>query len=110
VAAATALPAWALTVNRFFSSDARIQRDRGHQVVTDGPYRFVRHPGYAGSMLLALAMPLALGSWWSYLPALAAAALMLRRLLIEDRMLRAELEGYADYAARVRWRLLPGVW
>lgn len=109
-AAAMALPVWALTVNRFFSSDARIQRDRGHRVVTDGPYRFVRHPGYAGSVLLSLAMPVALGSWWSYLPALAGAALILRRLRLEDRLLRAELEGYAEYSARVPWRLVPYLW
>lgn len=110
MAVAMALPAWALSVNRFFSSDARIQRDRGHRVVTDGPYRFIRHPGYAGSVLLSLVMPVALGSWWSYLPALAAAALILRRLLIEDRLLRAGLEGYVEYAARVPWRLVPRVW
>lgn len=109
-AAAMALAAWAMAVNRFFSSDARIQRDRGHRVVTGGPYRFIRHPGYAGSLLLSLAMPVALGSWWSYLPALAGAGLILRRLLLEDRLLRAELEGYADYAARVPWRLVPRLW
>jgi protein-S-isoprenylcysteine O-methyltransferase Ste14 len=109
-AAAMALPAWALTVNRFFSSDARIQRDRGHRVVTSGPYSIIRHPGYAGSVLLSLAMPVALGSWWSYLPALAGAALILRRLLLEDCLLRAELEGYTEYAARVPWRLVPHVW
>jgi protein-S-isoprenylcysteine O-methyltransferase Ste14 len=109
-AAAMALPAWAIGVNRFFSSDARIQRDRGHRVVTNGPYRYIRHPGYAGSALLSLAMPVALGSWWSYLPALVGAALILRRLLLEDRLLRAELEGYAEYAGRVPWRLVPYVW
>lgn len=101
---------WAMATNRFFSSDARIQRDRGHHVITDGPYRFVRHPGYAVALLLFPAIPVALGSWWALLPILSLLAILLRRTRLEDRLLQSELEGYADYAARVRFRLIPGIW
>ena len=110
VAMTLAMWMWAMATNRFFSSDARIQRDRGHCVISDGPYRFVRHPGYAVAIILFLATPVALGSWWALLPVAPLVALFLRRTSIEDRLLCAELEGYADYAARVRYRLIPGLW
>ena len=110
LAGAMAMSTWAMSANRFFSSDARIQRDRGHYVVTGGPYQYVRHPGYVGAILMALGSPLALGSYVSALPMIAVGLLMVRRLLIEEKMLLAELEGYTDYAARVRYRLLPGIW
>lgn len=104
------LLAWSRASNRFFSSLIRIQRERGHHVVTAGPYRFVRHPGYAGLILFNLLSAMALGSWLALPPFLARALLALRRTAVEDRVLHAELEGYAAYAERVRYRLLPGIW
>ena len=111
VAVGYGLALWAMRVNRFFSSVIRIQTDRGQHVVTTGPYAFVRHPGYTAGILIILASGPALGSW------LAAALLvifslpfLLHRAITEDRILQAELAGYSDYAARVRWRLLPGIW
>jgi protein-S-isoprenylcysteine O-methyltransferase Ste14 len=101
---------WALSVNRFFVPVIRIQTERGHRVVDHGPYRRMRHPGYAGMALAMPASALALGSWWALLPALGAALLFVRRAAHEDRFLRQKLEGYEPYAARVRYRLLPGVW
>jgi len=110
IAAALAIALWAQTVNRFFSSEVRIQRDRGHHVITTGPYHFIRHPGYACFLVACAAAPVALGSWWSVVPLLLALGMLLRRIRIEDRLLLAELEGYAEYAQRTRFRLLPGVW
>ena len=104
------LGAWAMLTNRFFSSVVRLQTDRGHHVIDTGPYRFVRHPGYAGMMLAALTGGIVLGSWWSVLPMAAFAPMVIRRLAMEDRFLNAELEGYRDYAGRVRSKLLPGLW
>jgi len=111
VAVGYGLALWAMRVNRFFSSVIRIQTDRGQHVVTTGPYAFVRHPGFTAGILIILASGPALGSW------LAAALLvifslpfLLHRAITEDRILQAELAGYSDYAARVRWRLLPGIW
>lgn len=101
---------WAMSVNPFFSSEVRIQRERGHSVVTTGPYQFVRHPGYLAAILLFLASPVALGSYVSALPLLVFIGLFLRRVRMEDEMLRKELEGYLAYAQRVRYRLVPGLW
>jgi protein-S-isoprenylcysteine O-methyltransferase Ste14 len=100
----------AASVNAFFSSVVRIQADRGHTVVTAGPYRFVRHPGYAGDLLMKLAIPLALGSLWAAAPILADAALTIVRTGLEDATLRRKLPGYEAYASRTRYRLLPGIW
>jgi protein-S-isoprenylcysteine O-methyltransferase Ste14 len=108
-AAALGVNLWALRANRFYSSAVRVQADRGQQVADTGPYRFVRHPGYTATIFATLAGGLVLGSWVALLPALGFVALFLRRTALEDRMLTAELPGYADYARRVRWRLLPGV-
>lgn len=108
--AALAVVRWAQSVNRFFSSAIRIQRDRGHHVVTSGPYRYVRHPGYTAFSLGWICSALILGSWWSLVPSLAFIALLVRRTAVEDRFLQAELEGYAEYARKVRYRLLPGLW
>jgi protein-S-isoprenylcysteine O-methyltransferase Ste14 len=102
--------AWSMLSNRFFSSEVRIQTDRGHQLESGGPYRFVRHPGYFSALLVFAASPLVLGSLWSILPIVAVGWMFLRRTALEDRMLQAELPGYAEYAARVRFRLFPGVW
>jgi len=101
---------WAMVVNRFFSKMVRIQRERGHRVVSVGPYRYVRHPGYVGWILMSAAMPLILGSLWALVPVGLAVAGTVVRTALEDRMLRADLEGYEEYAGRVRYRLIPGVW
>lgn len=101
---------WAMHVNRFFSSVARIQRERGHHVIEGGPYRWVRHPGYAATIVAALASGIALGSWLATAVGALGVPLILWRTVIEDRLLRAELSGYQDYARRVPQRLMPGVW
>jgi protein-S-isoprenylcysteine O-methyltransferase Ste14 len=101
---------YAMSVNRFFSSVVRIQAERGHHVIDSGPYALVRHPGYVGMLLLAATMPLALGSWWAFVPGSVMVAFGFRRLWLEDRFLTAHLPGYREYAARVRYRLLPGIW
>jgi protein-S-isoprenylcysteine O-methyltransferase Ste14 len=104
------LAVWAMKINHFFSPVARIQHERGHRLISAGPYRYVRHPGYAGGLLAMLGGGVALGSWWSLLPLLPVALLTLRRTVLEDRLLRSELPGYRRYARRVRRRLVPGVW
>jgi protein-S-isoprenylcysteine O-methyltransferase Ste14 len=101
---------WATATNAYFSQVVRIQSERDHAVVTDGPYRFVRHPAYAGAILYELAVPVLLGSWWAALPSVLGAVLLIVRTVLEDRTLQAELPGYADYASKVRHRLVPGVW
>jgi len=105
-----AITSWAVASNRFFSAIVRIQRDRGHTVVTGGPYRIVRHPGYSGFVFVALAMPFLVGSLWALVPAVLMIALMIARTWLEDRTLHAELPGYSEYAQHTRYRLLPGVW
>ena len=101
---------WAMVVNQYFSRVVRIQDDRGHQVCTDGPYQYVRHPGYAGFVPAFLGISLALGSWVALLPMAVAAGLLVLRTALEDRTLHEELPGYRKYATQVRYRLLPGVW
>lgn len=104
------LDVWAASVNPFYTREVRIQTDHGQHVITGGPYRYVRHPGYAGSLLFMLATGPALGSWWSVLPMLLVIASLIRRTALEDRLLHKKLAGFADYAARVRFLLVPGVW
>jgi protein-S-isoprenylcysteine O-methyltransferase Ste14 len=104
------LAARAMAANRFFSGTVRIQKERGHCVVSSGPYAIVRHPGCVGMLGFTYATPLALGSRLALLPAVACILLLLIRTVLEDRTLHAELAGYAAYAQRVRWRLIPGVW
>ena len=101
---------WAMAANAFFAEGVRIQEERGHTVATGGPYRFVRHPGYAGAILGIAGGPLLLGSWWAVIPAVLALAGYVLRTGLEDRTLRKELAGYRDFALRTRYRLLPGVW
>jgi protein-S-isoprenylcysteine O-methyltransferase Ste14 len=101
---------WAMVENEHFEQFVRIQTDRKHRVVTSGPYRIVRHPGYAGSVLGALGVPLMLGSWWTFAPAGAVVLLFIIRTALEDQTLRKELEGYEAYAQRTRFRLIPGIW
>ena len=110
VVLALSLSMWAVTVNRFFSPVVRVQRERGHHVVTGGPYRFIRHPGYAATLLSIPSGAVALGSWWSMAPLAPVAILILRRARIEDRYLHEHLPGYAAYAGQVPFRLIPGVW
>ena len=104
------LGSYALIENRFFSGMVRIQTDRGHQVVSSGPYRWVRHPGYAGALLTYLATPFFLDSKWAFLPVVFISIVLVIRTNLEDKVLQDELEGYRDYARRVRYRLLSGVW
>lgn len=104
------LVSWAMVSNKFFSTTACVQVDRGHAVASDGPYAYVRHPGYAGMIVTWLVAPLAFGSLWALISASLVAAGLIVRTAFEDRMLQAELGGYQDYATRVRYRLLPGVW
>jgi protein-S-isoprenylcysteine O-methyltransferase Ste14 len=101
---------WALMENRFFSGMVRIQKERGHQVVSSGPYRWVRHPGYAGALLTYLFTPILLDSYWAYIPVALLTVVLVIRTSLEDRTLQQELPGYADYAQRTRDRLLPGIW
>jgi len=109
-AGGSVLAAWAMLVNRFFSAVARVQSEREHAVVTAGPYRWLRHPGYAGGILAFLGWPLVLGSSWA-LPVAGLTGLALAiRTYLEDRFLQARLPGYREYARQTRYRLLPGVW
>ena len=110
LALAMTLTAWSMRVNRFFSPVVRIQSERGHHVVSTGPYAIVRHPGYTAALLNMACSGVVLGSFWSVVPLLPGFWLILHRTVIEDRFLLANLNGYRDYAARVRHRLIPGVW
>jgi protein-S-isoprenylcysteine O-methyltransferase Ste14 len=102
---------WAMHVNRFFSSVVRIQTDRGQHVVSTGPYAVIRHPGYLAGIVVMLASGVALGSWIAAaFLAITTLPFLLYRAITEDRILQAELPGYRDYAQRVRWRLIPGLW
>ena len=107
---AAALIAWAMRSNKFFSAIVRIQKDRGHTVVAGGPYRFVRHPGYAGMSAFTIATPLILDSWWAFAPAAVTVAMSVLRTVLEDRTLHNELDGYAGYARKVKYRLVPAIW
>jgi len=104
------LSSYALVVNRFFSGMVRLQTDRGQHVISEGPYRWVRHPGYAGGLLSYLATPLLLNSFWAAIPILIAIGLYFLRTSLEDRFLQENLEGYHAYAEKVRYRLIPAIW
>ena len=110
IALGYAFAVWAFVENRFFSSVVRIQRDRGHVVCDSGPYRIVRHPGYAGNILPLLGIVLALSSLWTLIPAAVALVIAVIRTALEDRTLQEELPGYQEYARRVRHRLFPGIY
>jgi protein-S-isoprenylcysteine O-methyltransferase Ste14 len=105
-----ALFEWATASNKFFSQIVRIQSERGHVVVTGGPYQYVRHPAYCGAIFFELAVPILLASWEAFITGVLGAILLILRTALEDKTLRAELAGYAAYARQVRYRLLPGVW
>jgi len=105
-----ALFVWATVSNAFFSEIVRIQSEREHVVITGGPYHYVRHPAYCGAIVYELAVPILLASWWALIVSGLSTILLILRTALEDRTLQAELTGYADYARRVRYRLLPGLW
>ena len=104
-----AFASWAIIENRFFSSVTRIQKERGHVVCNSGPYRIVRHPGYAGNILALPGIVLALGSVWTIIPVIVALIIAVIRSVLEDKTLQEELPGYQDYVRHVRFRLIPGV-
>jgi protein-S-isoprenylcysteine O-methyltransferase Ste14 len=104
------LAGWAMIANAYFSTAVRIQSDRGHTVCRTGPYRFVRHPGYVGSILQSVGTPMLLGSLWALVPGIVVMLLAILRTSYEDRMLQAELPGYLDFVQEVRYRLVPGIW
>jgi len=108
--AGSMLGTWAMIANRFFSSHVRIQTDRGHTVVNSGPYRFMRHPSYAGVLLAWIATPIFFSSTWAAIPAVLAGIVVVLRTALEDRTLQAKLPGYREYAQIVRYRLVPGIW
>lgn len=101
---------WAMLVNRYFEALVRIQRDRGHRVITSGPYRIVRHPGYVGAMLWGISTPLIIGSVYGLIPGGIAVIVLIIRTSLEDKLLRSELNGYVEYTKRVRYKLVPGLW
>lgn len=105
-----AFAAWALIENRFFSTLVRIQKERGHEVCTSGPYSIVRHPGYAGNMWALPGVVLGLGSVWTVIPVLIAIVISVIRTELEDRTLQEELPGYKEYVEQVRYRLIPGIY
>lgn len=108
-AAATTLQLWAMVVNPFFSPEIRLQSERGHRLITCGPYRFLRHPGYLAMLISIPASALAIGSWLALVPAAAFCLAILQRVGAEEEFLEKNLPGYSDYQRQVRGRLLPGI-
>ena len=104
------LALWAMAANRFFVGMVRIQDERGHRVVKSGPYRYIRHPGYLGSIFYILFTPLALASYWAILPAVLTLGVILLRTYLEDKTLVEELAGYKEYTRQVCYRLIPAIW
>ena len=109
-AAGYAVFVWATASNAFFSQQVRLQEERGQRVATGGPYRFVRHPGYAGALAFEAFAPIALGSWWALIPSVVGVVALVVRTALEDRTLQTELPGYLEYASQTRYRLVPGIW
>jgi protein-S-isoprenylcysteine O-methyltransferase Ste14 len=105
-----AIMVWAMAVNPFLETTIRIQTERQHELVTTGPYAWVRHPMYAGGIVLMPGIPLVLGAWWAFVPVGFLAFGLIMRLAFEEALLRRELPGYEDYVRRTRYRLLPGIW
>jgi protein-S-isoprenylcysteine O-methyltransferase Ste14 len=104
------LGSYALIENRYFSGMVRIQSERDHRVVSSGPYRWMRHPGYAGALLTYVVTPFFLDSWWTFLPVVFLSIILVIRTRLEDQFLQEELDGYREYAQRVHYRMIPGVW
>ncbi len=101
---------WTMTQNRYLSEVVRIQKERGHDVCTTGPYRYIRHPMYVGVIIFVLCLPLALGSFFALILSAAIVIVFIIRTALEDKTLQKELSGYKEYAEKVRYRLIPGVW
>ena len=108
--AAIAIVTWTMKENTFLSEMVRIQEDRGHRVCCSGPYRCLRHPMYLGVIIFVSGFPLAMGSWYALIPAVLVVILFVIRTAMEDQTLKKELPGYREYAQRVRYRLIPGIW
>jgi protein-S-isoprenylcysteine O-methyltransferase Ste14 len=105
-----ALLIWSMVSNAYFATVVRVQGDRGHSVCNTGPYRYMRHPGYAGAIVHSLVVPLILGSLWALIPGGLGAVALLVRTVLEDKTLHEELDGYREYAQHTRYRLVPGIW
>ncbi len=105
-----AIVTWAMSTNEFFEGTIRLQTDAGHRVISTGPYAYVRHPGYIGLFVYSCGLPFLFGAPLALMPALLTLGWLLPRTIVEDRVLRANLPGYAEYARRVRWRWVPGLW
>ena len=101
---------WVMRVNSFAAPLVKVQSERGHHVIDSGPYAWVRHPMYTGAIVFFIGIPLLLGSLWGLIASPLLAFMFAIRITIEERMLKAGLDGYADYTSRVRYRLLPGIW
>ena len=101
---------WAMLVNSHFEATVRIQNDRGHRIITTGPYKIVRHPGYFGAILWGISTPLIIGSVYGLIPGSVAGIVRIIRTSLEDKLLCKELKGYVEYTKRVRYRLLPELW
>ena len=110
ILAGYALASFALIENRFFSGTVQLQPERGHMVVSGGPYRWIRHPGYAGSLLTFITIPIFLDSLWAFIPAILVTVFLVIRTGLEDKLLQEQLPGYREYAGQVRYRLFPGLW
>ena len=110
ILASFVLTLWSYRANTFMSSLVRIQSERGHCVVKIGPYAIIRHPMYAGVCLLDVGMPMLLNSLYGLLVSLLIIAVVILRITLEEKTLRAELSGYNDYTIQVRFRLIPGIW
>ncbi|MCP3372552.1 methyltransferase family protein [Bradyrhizobium cajani] len=108
--ASTLFTMWVFRENSFAAPVVKLQAERAQHVISTGPYAHVRHPMYSGMILFFTGVPLLLGSWWGLAMVPLFLVLFAVRIGIEERTLREGLPGYADYAARVRYRLLPGVW
>lgn len=104
------LGTWAFLENKFFSGVVRIQTDRGHYVIDSGPYRYLRHPGYAGALWMYLAIPPYFGSIWGFVPAIGLIAVLIIRTALEDKTLQNELPGYKEFTQKTKYRLFPGIW
>lgn len=104
------LTIWAMVVNKYFEPMVRIQKDRDHKVVKDGPYKYIRHPGYLGMFFWLVSVPLILRSVYSFIPAVVAIILLILRTYLEDKTLISELDGYYKYTEEVTCKLLPGIW
>ena len=101
---------WSMVSNKFFATLVRLQTDRQHTVATEGPYKYVRHPGYVGYIIFSLATPIALGAFWGLFFSGITGIIFIVRTALEDATLKKELPGYAEYTVNVKYRLVPFLW